>query len=85
MIQPDTKLIHSGIHFSNETDSNTAKQSYSYRNFNVSNYGMNDDRFSPKSVATNTAFNYCYIWDNTYDGWDPFDKEGDKSLMLHFG
>ena len=78
-------MIYSGIHFSNETDSNTAKQSYSYRNFNVSNYGMNDDRFSPKSVATNTAFNYCYIWDNTYDVWDPFDKEGDKSLMLHMG
>ena len=78
-------MIHSGIHFSNETDSNTAKQSYSYRNFNVSNYGRNDEKFSPKSVATNTAFNYCYIWDNTYDVWDPFDKEGDKSLMLHMG
>ena len=78
-------MIHSGIHFSNETDSNTAKQSYSYRNFNVSNYGTNDDRFSLKSVVSNTAFNYCYIWDNTYDGWDPFDKEGDKSAIVGYG
>ena len=78
-------MIHSGIHFSNETDSNTAKQSYSYRNFNVSNYGTNDDRFSPKSVATNTAFNYCYIWDNTDDSRDPFDKEGDKSAIVAYG
>ena len=45
----------------------------------MSNYGTNE------LFANNTAFNYCYIWDNTDESRDPFAKEGDKSFIVEYG
>ena len=42
-------------------------------------YGENADGLAPKLGVTNTVFNYCYAWENSDDGWDSFDKEGDNS------
>ena len=74
----------SGIQLSNEADSNTVNHSYSYRNCDVNNYGANADGFAPKLGASNTVFNYCYAWDNSDDGWDSFDKEGDNSATVTY-
>jgi hypothetical protein len=74
----------SGIQLSNEADSNTVNYSYSYRNCDVSNFGANADGFAPKLGASNTVFNYCYAWDNSDDGWDSYDKEGDNSAVVTY-
>ena len=74
----------SGIQLSNEANSNVVSYSYSYRNCDVGNYGANADGFAPKLGATNTVFNYCYAWDNSDDGWDSYDKEGDNSATVTY-
>ena len=74
----------SGIQLSDNADSNTVNHSYSYRNCDVSNYGANADGFAPKLGATNTIFNYCFSWDNSDDGWDSYDKEGDNSAVVTY-
>ena len=73
---------NSGIQLSDGADSNTINHSYSYRNCDIKTYGANADGFAPKLGATNTVFNYCYAWDNSDDGWDSFDKEGDIIVLL---
>ena len=47
-------------------------------------YGENADGFAPKLGVTNTVFNYCYAWENSDDGWDSFDKEGDNSSFVTY-
>ena len=75
---------NSGIQLSDGADSNTISHSYSYRNCDVKTYGANADGFAPKLGATNTIFNYCFAWDNSDDGWDSFDKEGDNSAVVTY-
>ena len=67
----------SGIQISHGADSNTINYAYCYRNCDVAGHGGGADGFSPKLTAKNNVFNYCYAWDNSDDGWDAFDKEGD--------
>ena len=74
----------SGIQLSNDADSNTINYSYSYRNCDVNNFGANADGFAPKLGASNTEFNYCFAWDNSDDGWDSYDKEGDNSATVTY-
>ena len=74
----------SGIQLSNEANSNVVSYSYSYRNCDVANHGANADGFAPKLGASNTVFNYCYAWDNSDDGWDSYDKEGDNSATVTY-
>ena len=66
----------SGIQISHGGESNTINYSYSYRNCDLAKFGGSADGFSPKLNAKKTIFNYCYSWDNSDDGWDSFDKEG---------
>jgi hypothetical protein len=75
----------SGIQLSHGADSNTINYSYCYRNCDVGGHGGGADGFSPKLTAKNTVFNYCYAWDNSDDGWDAFDKEGDitNSIIIN--
>ena len=75
---------NSGIQLSDGADSNTINYCYSYRNCDVKTYGANADGFAPKLGATNTVFNYCFAWDNSDDGWDSFDKEGDNSAVVTY-
>ena len=42
------------------------------------------DGFAPKLGATNTVFNYCFAWDNSDDGWDSYDKQGDNSATVDY-
>ena len=74
----------SGIQLSDNAESNVVNYSYSYRNCDVNNNGANADGFAPKLGATNTEFNYCYAWDNSDDGWDSYDKEGDNSATVTY-
>jgi len=67
----------SGIQISHGGESNTINHSYAYRNCDVGGFGGGADGFSPKLDAKKTVFNFCYAWDNSDDGWDAFDKEGD--------
>ena len=73
-----------GIQLSDNADSNTLNHCYSYRNIDVATYGANADGFAPKLGATNTKFEYCYAWDNSDDGWDSYDKEGDNSAIVQY-
>ena len=67
----------SGIQISHGGESNTINYAYAYRNCDVGGYGGGADGFSPKLDAKKSVFNYCYAWDNSDDGWDAYDKEGD--------
>ena len=69
----------SGIQISEGAQFNTINYCYSYRNCDVVNYGKNADGFAPKLNAKNTVFNYCFSWENSDDGWDSFDKEGQNT------
>ena len=73
-----------GIQLSDHADANTLNYCYSYRNIDVKTYGANADGFAPKLGATNTVFNYCFAWDNSDDGWDSFDKQGDNSATVTY-
>ena len=74
----------SGIQLSDNAASNTLSYCYSYRNIDVPTYGANADGFAPKLGATNTVFNYCFAWDNSDDGWDSYDKQGDNSATVDY-
>lgn len=74
----------SGIQLSDNAASNTLTYCYSYRNCDVKTYGANADAFAPKLGATNTKFKYCFGWDNSDDGWDSYDKEGDYSARVEY-
>ena len=74
----------SGIQLSDNADSNTLNYCYSYRNIDVKTYGANADGFAPKLGATNTVFKYCFAWDNSDDGWDSYDKQGDYSASVQY-
>jgi len=74
----------SGIQLSDNADSNTLSYCYSYRNIDVNTYGANADGFAPKLGATNNVFKYCFAWDNSDDGWDSYDKEGDYSARVDY-
>ena len=74
----------SGIQLSDNADSNVVNHCYSYRNCDVKTYGANADGFAPKLGASNTVFNYCYAWDNSDDGWDSYDKEGDNTATVTY-
>ena len=74
----------SGIQLSDNADSNVVNYSYSYRNCDVKTYGANADGFAPKLGASNTEFNYCFAWDNSDDGWDSYDKQGDHSATVTY-
>ena len=73
-----------GIQLSDNADSNTLSHCYSYRNIDVKTYGANADGFAPKLGATKTVFKYCFAWDNSDDGWDSYDKEGDDSAEVQY-
>ena len=76
----------SGIQVSHGAESNTINYCWVYRNCDVKGFGGGADGFSPKLNAKDTIFNYCYAWDNSDDGWDAFDKEGDVTnsiIMTH--
>ena len=72
----------SGIQISHGADSNTINYAYCYRNCDVAGHGGGADGFSPKLTAKNNVFNYCYAWDNSDDGWDAYDKEGDVTNSI---
>ena len=72
----------SGIQISHGADSNTMNYVYCYRNCDVAGHGGGADGFSPKLSAKNNVFNYCYAWDNSDDGWDAYDKEGDVTNSI---
>ena len=74
----------SGIQLSNNANGNSLKYCYSYRNCDTKTYGANADGFAPKLGASNTVFEYCFAWDNSDDGWDSYDKEGDKSAKVTY-
>ena len=74
----------SGIQLSDNADSNSLNYCYSYRDCDVATYGGNADAFAPKLGATNTKFKYCFGWDNSDDGWDSYDKEGDYSAKVEY-
>ena len=74
----------SGIQLSDNANGNTLKYCYSYRNCDVKTYGANADGFAPKLGASNTVFEYCFAWDNSDDGWDSYDKSGDKSAKVTY-
>jgi hypothetical protein len=74
----------SGIQLSDNANGNTLRYCYSYRNCDVKTYGANADGFAPKLGATNTVFEYCFSWDNSDDGWDSYDKAGDKSATVTY-
>lgn len=74
----------SGIQLSDNADGNTLRYCYAYRNCDVATYGANADGFAPKLGASNTVFEYCFAWDNADDGWDSYDKEGDKSAIVTY-
>ena len=74
----------SGIQLSDGAVDNVVNYSYSYRNCDVNNYGANADGFAPKLGASGTVFNYCYSWDNSDDGWDSYDYEGDNSATVTY-
>ena len=75
---------NTGIQISKGAEYNTINYSYSYRNCDVKNYGGDADGFAPKLDAKYTVFNYCFAWDNSDDGWDSFDKEGDNSIEVTY-
>ena len=74
----------SGIQLSDNANGNTLRYCYSYRNCDTKTYGANADGFAPKLGASNTVFEYCYAWDNSDDGWDSYDKSGDKSATVTY-
>lgn len=74
----------SGIQLSDNADGNYLNYCYSYRNIDVPTFGANADGFAPKLGASNTVFNYCFAWDNSDDGWDSYDKEGDNSASVTY-
>lgn len=74
----------SGIQLSDNANGNTLRYCYSYRNCDVNTYGANADGFAPKLGASNTVFEYCFAWDNSDDGWDSYDKSGDKSATVTY-
>lgn len=74
----------SGIQLSDNAVSNTLNYCYSYRNIDVPTFGANADGFAPKLGASKTVFNYCFAWDNSDDGWDSYDKEGDNSATVSY-
>ena len=74
----------SGIQLSDNAKGNTLNYCYSYRNVDVNTYGANADGFAPKLGASNTVFKYCFAWDNSDDGWDSYDKEGDLSARVDY-
>ena len=74
----------SGVQLSDNADSNTLSYCYSYRNVDVNTYGANADGFAPKLGASNNVFKYCFAWDNSDDGWDSYDKEGDYSARVDY-
>lgn len=72
-----------GIQLSGETATgNVLRYCYAYRNCDVKTNGANADGFAPKLGASDTTFEYCYSWDNSDDGWDSFDKEGDNGAKV---
>jgi hypothetical protein len=74
----------SGIQLSDNANGNSLKYCYAYRNCDVPTYGANADGFAPKLGASNTVFEYCFAWDNSDDGWDSYDKSGDKSATVTY-
>ena len=74
----------SGIQLSDGASENTINYCYSYRNIDVKNHGANADGFAPKLGASGTVFNYCFAWDNSDDGWDSYDYEGDNSATVTY-
>jgi len=74
----------SGVQLSDNAVSNTLSYCYSYRNVDVKTYGANADGFAPKLGASKNTFNYCFAWDNSDDGWDSYDKEGDESARVDY-
>ena len=74
----------SGIQLSDNANGNTLNYCYSYRNVDVNTYGANADGFAPKLGASRTVFKYCFAWDNSDDGWDSYDKEGDLSARVDY-
>ena len=74
----------SGIQLSDGAADNTISYCWSYRNCDVSTYGANADGFAPKLGASGTVFNYCFSWDNSDDGWDSYDYEGDNSATVTY-
>ena len=73
-----------GIQLSDDAYSNYLNYCYSYRNIDVPTYGGNADGFAPKLGANKTKFNYCFALDNSDDGWDSYDKEGDNSAIVEY-
>jgi len=74
----------SGIQLSDNADSSTLSYCYSYRNVDIKTYFSNADGFAPKLGATNNVFNYFLAWDNSDDGWNSYDKEGDESAKFQY-
>ena len=53
-----------------------------YRKCDVADHGGGVDGFSPKLSAKNNVFNYIYPWDNSDNGRDAYDKEGDVTNSI---
>ena len=73
-----------GIQLSNNAAENTLNYCYSYRNCDIPTFGGNADGFAPKLGVGKTVFNYCFAWENSDDGWDSYDKEGNISQDVSY-
>jgi hypothetical protein len=72
-----------GIQLSDNAISNTLNYCYSYRNIDISGF-VKASGFSLKPGSSQTYFNYCFAFDNFYNGWDVNDKEGDSSVSVSY-
>ncbi len=79
----------SGIQITGGAHGNTLKGVYSYRNCDVYTLGGNADGFAIKLGSGGTAIDNsesnvcidCYAWENSDDGWDSFDKDGQTNWV----
>ena len=70
-----------GIQLSNNAAENTLNYCYSYRNCYIPG---NADGFPPKLDVDKTIFIYYFAWENSDDGWDSYDKEGNISQDISY-
>ena len=38
----------------------------------------------PQNLVQLILYYYCFAWDNSDDGWDSYDKEGDNSATVEY-
>ena len=76
---------HSGIYISPQSDSNTLNYCYSYRNFHFLDNRLPADGFTVEIGGFNNAFNYCFAWDNSQNGfgYNYFDGKNKNGALTY--